>query len=227
MSESEEQINFFVDQISLNSHHYFITYLWNLVGEALEKREINIVKESIEIFDEYNDYAINPDGALVMRTSKFSEYSSNQVAEYYMRDNLFHIVIHRTIHPIIEFEKGRKTHKELLNEDIYYYVAQALPSLFREGANGLEEEIFSLIKNHIIEINELRTKYEILIKSLDIEMKTEIRNAFSIDEDVRMTYLSFDFLFELVNLTDLSPPSEGREGGKQYEKIKRETLIGK
>lgn len=228
--EEEESIEYLADKVSSDSHHYFISYLWNLVGDTLKKRKIEIVEEPIEFFDENEDYSFSPEGGLVMRTREYSYYSSNQVTEYYIRNNLFHIIIHRTIHPLTTLQtlpNGTLRKVELDNEEINEYVlTKAFPSLFREGAIILEKEILHTLKSNSIEIDEEDIDYEILIKTIQIDMKSQVENSLE-DEGIVMAYLSFDFLFELINLTDFIPPFEKKEGGKEYEKIKRETFIGK
>lgn len=206
------------DQFDVDVIYELLDELWRITSDLVDKAngregsgdsllETHLVKKGANLYFPQKESYMDLDKANKIHIQRVWESSDVLIRAH-----------HRLNRPAVCFG----------DQNSYQEVITNLSYLFKYGAPRMEKELFNKIRSISIEIlgNDGKT-YDFLIKTV----RVDIDSIESEKEDGNIYWdysVVFFMTFDIIDMDSLSPPHEGEErGGTEYERVRRETRVGK
>lgn len=207
------------DVVDRSQTRKFLLHVWNIVTKALKRRKVvSFAFKGLDLNNVYYDFEQRVYFALSLQRESNEKYGRLYLGP--LENEKLEILVVQSLHQPL----GK--HGSLSGDRLIPLVENLAILAGSIERKSLAADIRERFNRSLIHLNdEDENTYEVILKKVNVSLNHETYQ----DDHKRSIRVAIEvmFYFEVVNVTALAPPLDTEYGGEEYERIKRETLIGK
>lgn len=211
-----ERFDNFIEKRDLEE---FIFHLSNILRKIFKRRKlytVSVPSWNLEHPHEYEDQLV------YWAPAKEKDERYGRVSICPFENNTFEIFISLPMNPSSGGRKGIGSSNRLIQ------LIENLVTLTQSVEDkSIKSDVSERFKQSIIHLHDHKgDSHEVILKEVDFTILDEVQETAFENQYINVE-LGISFLFELINVSELSPPLHSNRGGREYERVKKRTLVGK